>query len=76
MGGEDVLLLSADLQPLGFGAYRGQLCVVSATKVVLVTATELQREDAAFGVEQWPRQVGVLPRALPRRNRPPAPRRG
>lgn len=76
VGGQDVLLLSSDLQPLGFGAYRGQLCVVTPTAVVLVTATELQGEEAAFGLEQWPREVGVLPRALPHRPGPPAPRQG
>ncbi len=76
VGVEEVLLLSSDLRPLGFGAYRGQLCLVTATKVVLVTGTQVQGEDAAFGLEQWSRQVGVLPRALPRRTVPPAPRRG
>ena len=62
--GEEVLLACGDLASRGFGAYDGQLCLVTPTRVVLATASSLQGPDG-FGVEQWDRQIGQLPRMLP-----------
>ena len=61
LGGETVLLLCGDLRPLGFGAYDGQLCLVTPTRVVLATATRRPGPEGAFGVEQWEREVAPLP---------------
>ena len=77
LAGEDVLLACGDLVARGFGAYDGQLCLVTPTRVLLATASSLHGPDG-FGLEHWDRQVGQLPRLLPygRRVVPPAPRRG
>ena len=61
LAGESVLLLSGDLRPLGFGAYDGQLCLVTPTRVLLATATQRPGPEGAFGVEQWEREVAPLP---------------
>ena len=65
--GEHVQLLAGDLTACGFGAYEGQLCLVTPTRVLLVTATNVQDPDSAFGLEEWDRQIGALPRFLPPR---------
>ena len=61
LAGETVLLLCGDLRPLGFGAYDGQLCLVTPTRVLLATATQRPGPEGAFGVEQWEREVAPLP---------------
>ena len=58
---ETVLLLCGDLRPLGFGAYGGQLCLVTPTRVLLATATQRPGPEGAFGVEQWEREVAPVP---------------
>ena len=58
LGEEEVLLLTTDLRPLGFGAYAGQLCMVTATRVLLATAGQGTGE-AAFTLEQWVREAPV-----------------
>ena len=69
LAGEEVLLLAGDLRALGFGAYEGQLCLVTATRVVLATATRATGPEGAFGVEQWEREVAPVPRFAPVRPR-------
>ena len=61
LAGETVLLLCGDLRPLGFGAYDGQLCLVTPTRVVLATGTQRPGPEGSFGVEQWEREVAPLP---------------
>ena len=70
LGEEEVLLLTTDLRPLGFGAYAGQLCLVTATRVLLATAGAGTGE-AAFTLEQWAREVPARP-ATPVPPRAPA----
>ena len=62
---EAVLLLAGDVRPLGFGAYDGQLCLVTPTRVVLVTATRATGEQTSFGIEHWDREVAPLPSLAP-----------
>lgn len=71
---EDLLLVAGDLAPMGFGAYDGQLCLVTPNRVILVTATHVQSPDSAFGVEEWDREIGPLLHLHP--VLPPAPREG
>jgi hypothetical protein len=73
LAGEAVRLLCGDVQALGFGAYEGQLCVVTPTRVILATATRLPGPEGAFGVEQWNREVAAVPRFVPLRPRLPEP---
>jgi hypothetical protein len=65
LSGEAVLLVCADLRPRGFGAYDGQLCLVTPTRVLLATATQRPGPEGAFGVEQWDRQICPLPGPMP-----------
>ena len=73
VGDEQVLLVAGDLHPLGFGAYGGQLCLVTPTLVVLATGTHAPGPEGAFGVEHWSREIGAVPRSLPRLPARPAP---
>ena len=61
LSGETVLLLCGDLHPLGFGAYGGQLCLVTPTRLLMATGTHRPGPEGAFGVEQWEREVAPLP---------------
>jgi hypothetical protein len=61
LAGEDIQLLCGDLRPLGFGAYEGQVCVVTPTRVLLATATRGAGSEGSFGVEQWDREVAAMP---------------
>lgn len=72
---EEVVLACGDLRPLGFGAYEGQLCLITPTRVLLATASSLHGPDG-FGIEEWDRRVSPLPQLRPRRVAPPAPRQG
>jgi hypothetical protein len=76
LGGEAVVLLCGDLRPLGFGAYDGQLCLVTPTRVVLATATRMSGSEGAFGVEQWDREIAPLARIAPVLPRTPEPDAG
>lgn len=69
---EPVLLVSGDLRPLGFGAYDGQICLVTPTRVVLATATRAAVPEHAFGLEEWHREVAAMPTVFPATPRPPA----
>jgi hypothetical protein len=62
---EPVQLLCGDLRPLGFGAYDGQLCVVTPSRVLLATATRASGPEGAFGIEAWDREVAAVPRFVP-----------
>lgn len=72
LAGEPVLLLCGDLAPQGFGAYGGQLCLVTPNRVLLVTGMRVQSPEQGFGLEVWDRQVGPVPHLTV--VRPPAPR--
>ncbi|HWH30364.1 MAG TPA: hypothetical protein VNU26_15665 [Mycobacteriales bacterium] len=76
LGTEQVQLVCGDLRPLGFGAYDGQLCVVTPTRVLLATATRASGPEGAFGLEHWDREVAPLPRFVPVRPRAPEPDAG
>ena len=71
LGTEEVQLVCGDVTPLGFGAYDGQLCVVTPTRVLLATATRASGPEGAFGLEHWDREVAALPRFVPVRPRDP-----
>lgn len=73
LGDEEVQLLVGDLRPLGFGAYEGQLCLVTPARVLLVTATRAGGQEGAFGLETWDREVTPLPRVAPVLPRSPLP---
>jgi hypothetical protein len=67
LNGQDVLLASGDVRPLGFGAYSGQLCLVTHSRVVLATAKDGPAEDP-FDVQMWSRarkQPGVRRQPAP-----------
>ncbi len=76
LAGEPVLLACGDVRPLGFGAYDGQLCLVTATRVLLATATRTAGPEGAFGLEHWDREVAAVPRFVPVRPRAPEPDAG
>jgi hypothetical protein len=65
LGGELVQLLTGDVRPLGSGAYEGQLCVVTPTRVLLATATRSSVPEASFGLETWEREIAPVPRCAP-----------
>jgi len=67
LGDEEAVLVTTDLQAVGFGAYAGQLCIVTPTRVLLVTATGRSGEGS-FAVEEWRRAVAAR-RAVPVRPR-------
>ena len=67
LGHEEAVLVTTDLQPVGFGAYAGQLCLVTPTRVLLATATGRSGEGS-FAVEEWRRAVAAR-RAVPVRPR-------
>ena len=73
LGTEEVQLVCGDVRPLGFGAYDGQLCVVTPTRVLLATATRASGAEGSFGLEHWDREVAALPRFVPVRPRDPEP---
>jgi hypothetical protein len=54
LNGQEVQLASGDVRPLGFGAYSGQLCLVTHSRVVLATAKDGSAEDP-FDVQMWSR---------------------
>ena len=73
LAGEAVELACTDVRSLGFGAYEGQVCLVTATRVVLATATAVAEPERAFVLEQWERQVARSPRLTSLRPREPLP---
>jgi hypothetical protein len=67
LNGQDVQLASGDVRPRGFGAYSGQLCLVTHSRVILATARDGSTEDP-FEVQMWSRA-----RKQPAARRRPAP---
>lgn len=73
VAGEQVLLVAGDVRALGFGAYQGQVVLVTPTRVLLATGLRSTAAEGAFGVEEWERQTGPLPRFRPFAPRPAEP---
>lgn len=71
--GEPVVMGVADLRCLGFGAYEGQVCLVTATRVLLATGTRVADPEHAFVLEQWDRGVAPMRRLFAVRPRVPLP---